>query len=85
MSAFQSVRGALAYSLHRPQYPEKLIDLACSNLSSYEIALDVACGSGQLTHAISNRFFKVVGIDRSNAQLEKALAGSILTKNQYKK
>ena len=82
MSAFQTVRGALAYSMHRPQYPEKLIDLACTNLPSYEIALDVACGSGQLTHAISNRFANVVGIDRSNAQLEKALPGSVLTKSK---
>ena len=80
MSAFQTIRGALAYSLHRPQYPEKLIELACSNLPSYEFALDVACGSGQLTQAVSNRFVKVLGIDRSNAQIEKALAGSILTK-----
>ena len=76
MSAFQSVRGALAYSLHRPKYPDKLIDLACSNLSSYDMALDVACGSGQLTNALSSRFGKVIGIDRSKAQLEKALKGN---------
>ena len=80
MSAFQSVRGALAYSLHRPRYPDKLIDLACSNLSSHELALDVACGSGQLTHALSTRFEKVIGIDRSKAQLEKAVKGNFLRK-----
>ena len=76
MSAFQSIRGALAYSLHRPNYPDKLIDLACLNLRSYEMALDVACGSGQLTNALSKRFSKVIGIDRSKAQLEKALKGN---------
>ena len=76
MSSFQSVRGALAYSLHRPRYPEKLIDLACSNLKSHELALDVACGSGQLTHSLSTRFEKVIGIDRSKAQLEKAAKGN---------
>ena len=75
MSAFQSVRGALAYSLHRPRYPDTLIELACSNISSRELALDVACGSGQLTHALSSRFNQVIGVDRSQAQLEKALKG----------
>ena len=73
MSAFQSIRGALAYSLHRPSYPEALIELACHNLAAREQALDVACGSGQLTIEISKRFQKVVGLDRSKAQLEKAI------------
>ena len=80
MSAFQSVRGALAYSLHRPRYPETLIELACSNLSCNEVALDVACGSGQLTHALSCRFDQVIGVDRSQAQLEKALKGNARNK-----
>ena len=40
------------------------------------MALDVACGSGQLTNALSKRFGKVIGIDRSKAQLEKALKGN---------
>ena len=77
MSAFQSIRGAVAYSLHRPRYPGALIERACLNLPSSEQALDVACGSGQLTHAIANGFDKVIGIDRSKAQLDKAQKGSM--------
>lgn len=77
MSSFQSIRGALTYAIHRPRYPETLIERACLNLPSSEQALDVASGSGQLTHALSKRFVKVIGIDRSKAQLDKALKGDI--------
>ena len=77
MSAFQSIRTAAAYSLHRPRYPQILIEQACLNLPSTEQALDVACGSGQLTCAISKNFSKVLGIDRSQAQLNEAEKGAI--------
>ena len=77
MSAFKSIRGALAYSLHRPYYPETLINSACSNISHNGQALDVACGSGQLTKALSERIAHVIGIDRSEAQLQKALQGNV--------
>ena len=77
MSAFQTIRGAVAYSLHRPRYPKSLVERACLNLSSYELALDVACGSGQLTNTIADRFDKVIGIDRSKAQLNKAQKGNM--------
>ena len=40
-------------------------------------ALDVACGSGQLTKALSERIAHVIGIDRSEAQLQKALQGNV--------
>ena len=77
MSSFQSIRAAAAYSLHRPRYPENLIEQACLNLPSSEQALDVACGSGQLTCAIAKHFSKVLGIDRSQAQLNKVEKGTI--------
>ena len=77
MSAFKSIRGALAYSLHRPYYPETLINSTCSNISRNGQALDVACGSGQLTKALSERIAHVIGIDRSEAQLQKALQGNV--------
>jgi ubiquinone/menaquinone biosynthesis C-methylase UbiE len=72
---------AATYVLYRPTYPGKLLEairgaLASSkmiNLST-ERALDVGCGSGQLTRLLASRmnFASVVGIDTSLPQLSNA-------------
>ncbi|XP_072834556.2 putative methyltransferase DDB_G0268948 [Pogona vitticeps] len=41
-------------------------------LSSFRLAVDVGCGSGQCTHLLAKRFEKVVGTDISDAQIEEA-------------
>jgi ubiquinone/menaquinone biosynthesis C-methylase UbiE len=66
---------ARQYLLSRPRYPVDLQEKIFSKIAgSYEnkVCLDVACGSGQLTCALAERFGKVIGIDRSQPQLDHA-------------
>ena len=69
-------RQARQYVLSRPNYPQSFISWIFShypNLPLSKSCLDVGCGSGQLTIQLAEHFGKVVGVDRSPAQLENAL------------
>ena len=66
---FGHVGQAHKYSLYRPNYPNKIISCIVARASERNIAIDVACGSGQLTYALSNHFNEVLGFDISTEQL----------------
>uniref|UniRef100_A0A7S2S4I1 Methyltransferase domain-containing protein n=1 Tax=Mucochytrium quahogii TaxID=96639 RepID=A0A7S2S4I1_9STRA len=67
---------ASAYALYRPKYPGYIIDWVLRHVPKgrHRIAVDLGTGSGQVAGplAASKRFSKVIGIDRSEAQLEQA-------------
>jgi SAM-dependent methyltransferase len=62
------------YAIARPTYPLQVIEKIVSSLDpsngGRHLAVDVGAGSGQLTFALAHYFDKVLGIDKSIAQLE---------------
>ena len=71
---FQGVQHAQAYSQFRPVYPKQVLDLIVGfikkNVGKFDLALDVACGSGQSTWYLAENFKRCVGLDVSAAQIE---------------
>ena len=60
------------YALHRPSYPEAVFNRIigyCSETSDKELALDVACGSGQSTKPLTKWYKEVIGIDTSKTMV----------------
>ncbi|XP_015263507.1 PREDICTED: putative methyltransferase DDB_G0268948 [Gekko japonicus] len=74
---FEGKEHASVYQRYRFSLPEKLQEVISSYLenkkvSSFQLAVDVGCGSGQSTPWLAKRFEKVVGTDISEAQIEEA-------------
>lgn len=67
---FQS--GGSDYQTFRPSYPGGLAKALASLVKEPAVALDVGCGSGQLTTLLSRQFQTVFGIDPSANQLSNA-------------
>ncbi|MES2497035.1 MAG: class I SAM-dependent methyltransferase [Pseudomonadota bacterium] len=65
---------AAAYASYRPAYPPELADWLASLVPAREIALDVGCGSGQLSLLLAERFSQVVATDPSPQQIDSAVA-----------
>uniref|UniRef100_A0ACB8EDA1 Uncharacterized protein n=1 Tax=Sphaerodactylus townsendi TaxID=933632 RepID=A0ACB8EDA1_9SAUR len=74
---FEGKEHASGYLKYRFSPPEKLQEVIFAYLdnkkvSSFQLAVDVGCGSGQSTLWMAKRFGKVVGTDISEAQIEEA-------------
>ena len=65
---------ASAYAEFRPTYPDELLDYVASLCARREFAWDCACGSGQATLALAERFDRVFATDASAKQIEAAAA-----------
>lgn len=65
---------AASYARYRPIYPAALFDWIADAAPARERAWDCACGSGQATLPLSERFARVTGTDASARQLEEAPA-----------
>lgn len=64
--------GGQAYAEFRPQYPAALAQALAQLAPTRRVALDVGCGSGQLTQLLASQFEQVIGLDPSRSQLEHA-------------
>ena len=64
--------GGSAYAAHRPDYPPALADFLAQACSTHALAVDVGCGTGQLTRLLAPHFDAVVGLDSSADQLHNA-------------
>lgn len=63
---------AAAYAQFRPRYPGALFDWASAQCARRDRAWDCACGSGQATLALAERFEHVIATDASAAQIDAA-------------
>lgn len=64
--------GGETYARFRPEYPRALLDYLLSITPDQHHALDVGCGTGQLTHLLASGFDKVTGIDPGQSQIANA-------------
>ena len=67
-------RLAAQYAEFRPSYPGALFDFLAKTSPSRQRAWDCACGSGQATTDLAERFESVIGTDASAQQIAAALA-----------
>lgn len=68
-----SQRAAL-YAACRPHYPDSLFSYLASVTPAHDLAIDCGTGNGQAAVGLAEHFARVVGIDPSSAQIEKATA-----------
>lgn len=66
-------QGGQAYARFRPEYPPELARFLASVSPGTSLAIDVGCGSGQLTVQLAARFDKVLGADPSADQIANAI------------
>lgn len=64
---------AAAYAAYRPSYPPELAAWLASITPTPETALDVGCGSGQLSLLLARHFERVIATDPSARQIESAV------------
>ena len=67
-------QGGQAYARFRPEYPPELAAFLASIAPTIQLAVDVGCGNGQLTHQLAEHFNCVIGMDPSADQLAHAAA-----------
>lgn len=63
---------AAQYAAYRPAYPDALVRYLADLAPSSHFALDVGCGTGQLSVLLGSYFDRVVATDASAAQIEQA-------------
>lgn len=64
--------GGEAYAANRPTYPPKLAETLAGLVDRRTLAVDVGCGSGQLSVLLAEHFDQVIGLDPSASQLSGA-------------
>jgi len=64
--------GGQGYATYRPTYPIEVVQFLSDTCESRQLAVDVGCGSGQISVQISDYFDKVIATDISENQLKHA-------------
>lgn len=67
-------QGGTAYARFRPEYPPELAKFLATIAPTPQLAVDVGCGTGQLTAQLADHFDRVIGLDPSADQLANATA-----------
>ncbi len=67
-------QGGADYAQHRPTYPAALANLLAELAPSRGLAVDVGCGTGQLSTLLADEFDQVIATDVSSDQIENATA-----------
>jgi len=67
-------QGGKAYARFRPEYPPELATFLASLAPDKTLAVDVGCGTGQLTQLLAPHFEHVMGLDPSTDQINNATA-----------
>ncbi|SEK53839.1 Methyltransferase domain-containing protein [Roseateles sp. YR242] len=65
-------QGGAAYARYRPEYPPELAAFLASVAPTRALAVDVGCGTGQLTVQLAEHFEQTIGLDPSADQLANA-------------
>jgi ubiquinone/menaquinone biosynthesis C-methylase UbiE len=65
------------YNSYRPKYPKELFDCIydyhrASPDAKWDLAIDLGCGTGQVTSALSPPFTRVLGVDPSEKMIRVA-------------
>jgi len=63
---------AEGYAAYRPRYPDALFDYVAGLAPRRGLAWDCACGNGQATLGLAERFDRVIATDASAAQIAQA-------------
>jgi SAM-dependent methyltransferase len=63
---------AARYASFRPHYPAALSGALAERCTRHDVAVDLGCGSGQLTTDLAPHFARVVGVDPSQPLLDAA-------------
>lgn len=69
-------RGGSAYARYRPEYPPELSGFLATVAPERGTAVDVGCGTGQLSVRLARFFATVVGVDPSTDQIAHAAPGT---------
>lgn len=64
--------GGANYAAHRPTYPPALASALAGLVAEHSCAVDVGCGSGQLSVLLADHFDQVIALDPSQSQLSGA-------------
>lgn len=65
-------QGGQAYARFRPEYPPELATYLASIAPDTSLAVDIGCGTGQLTRQLAAHFDRVIGVDPSADQITHA-------------
>lgn len=71
------------YSAYRPPLHEIILKKCISEKDNYTFGLDIGCGTGQSSLALTNFCDKVIAIDPSNSMLERAISHSNIKYENY--
>ncbi len=63
---------ATRYASFRPHYPAALTAALAERCTRHDVAVDLGCGSGQLTVDLAPHFARVIGVDPSQPLLDAA-------------
>lgn len=73
---FEEAAHASIYRQYRPAYPQKVLEIISNYIKKlsggFDVAVDVACGSGQSTFYLQSTFQRCIGVDISKAQVKEA-------------
>ena len=65
--------GGAEYATYRPSYPTQVSSFLADLVPSTGLAVDVGCGTGQLSSQLANHFDRVIGVDPSESQVAAAV------------